>query len=304
MDSLYPFQGHYLDLNGQQYHYLDEGQGEVLLMVHGNPTWSIYYREVVKALRADYRCIVPDHIGCGRSSKPDDAAYDYTLRQRVDDLEALLDHLGIRDNITLIVHDWGGMIGMGFAARYPERIKRLVIFNTAAFHLPPEKPLPWMLGLVRNTPLGAWAVSRLNAFAVGAAWVGCTQNRMSAAVREAYVAPYNTPANRIATLRFVQDIPLTPDDRAYALVSESQATLAAGTFADTPALICWGMKDFVFDHHFLTRWRAFLPDAEVHEFPRAGHYVLEDASAEIIPLVQAFLTANPIHNASHNQTDN
>ena len=141
--ELYPFEGAYLDLSGNRLHYLDEGAGEPLVMLHGNPTWSFYYRNLVKAFRAEYRTIVPDHIGCGKSDKPQIDAYPYTLAQRVKDLERLLDHLGVGDNITLIVHDWGGMIGMAYATLHPEKIKRLVILNTGAFHLPESKPFPW-----------------------------------------------------------------------------------------------------------------------------------------------------------------
>src|SRR5262249_61254450 len=115
---------------------LDEGTGDPVVMVHGNPTWSFYFRDLVKSLRGTHRVVVPDHVGCGLSDKPDDARYAYTLRRRVDDLERLLDHLGLRDRLTLVLHDWGGMIGMAYASRYPERIRRLVILNTAAFLLP------------------------------------------------------------------------------------------------------------------------------------------------------------------------
>ena len=132
--------------SGAELHYLDEGQGEPVVMVHGNPTWSFYYRKLVEALRRSTATIVPDHIGCGLSDKPDDDRYDYTLERRVADLESLLDHLGVDRGITLVVHDWGGMIGMGFAARHPERIARLVILNTAAFHLPPRSRFPGRSG--------------------------------------------------------------------------------------------------------------------------------------------------------------
>lgn len=277
---------------GLRYHYLDEGAGDPVLMLHGNPTWSFYYRNMVAALRDTYRCIVPDHIGCGYSDKPGDEAYNFTLASRIDDLAALVEHLQLGDKLTLMLHDWGGMIGMAYAVRHPEKIKRLVLFNTAAFHLPPTKPMPWMLSLVRDTALGAYAVRYGNAFARGAAWVGCTRQRMPRALRDAYCAPYDSPHNRLATLRFVQDIPLQPGDPAYAIVSETQAQLAQ--FQALPTLICWGMRDFVFDHHFLREWQHYLPQAETHEFEDSGHYVLEDASAEIIPLVQQFLAAHPL----------
>ena len=164
LDTLFPFKRNYLDRNGQQYHYLNEGTGEPVVMVHGNPSWSFYYRNLVTALSAQYQCIVPDHIGCGLSAKPSDKDYQYTLKSRIDDLEALLESLQIKDNITLVVHDWGGMIGMGYAARHPERIKRLVILNTAAFHIPKAKTFPMALWLCRNTLLGTVLVRGFNAF--------------------------------------------------------------------------------------------------------------------------------------------
>ena len=126
--ELYPFEGNYLKLGEHQYHYLDEGEGHPVVMVHGNPSWSFYYRNLAQVLRTTHRVIVPDHIGMGLSDKPSDDAYGYHLEQRVDDLDALLTHLEIDSKITLVVHDWGGMIGMAYATRYPDRISRLVIF--------------------------------------------------------------------------------------------------------------------------------------------------------------------------------
>jgi haloalkane dehalogenase len=290
--DLYPFTGRFLDLQGLRYHYLDEGRGEPVVMLHGNPTWSFYYRDLVKALRGEYRAIVPDHIGCGRSDKPDDARYSYTLESRVNDLEALLDHLGLRENLALVLHDWGGLIGMAFAHRHPERIKRLVALNTAAFHMPTGKRLPWQLWLCRNTPLGPLLVRGLNAFCRGAACVGCTRRPMSAEVRAGYLAPYDSWCNRIAVLRFVQDIPLAPADRSYELLTQVQEGLSR--FRGVPMLICWGGGDFVFDRHFLDEWVRRFPKAEVRLLPDAGHYILEDAPDEVIPLVRAFLQRHPL----------
>ncbi len=291
--ALYPFESHYFQVaGGLRCHYLDEGSGEPVVMVHGNPTWSFYYRNLVTALRGSHRVIVPDHIGCGFSDKPDDSRYEYTLRRRVEDFTALLDHLSLENDLTLVMHDWGGPIGMLYAVRHPQRIKRLILLNTAAFRLPPSKALPWALGLVRNTTAGALLVRQFNAFSRGASWIACRQRRLSKEVRDAYCAPYDSWDNRIATLRFVQDIPLQPGDRSYELAIEVESKVSL--FQHTPVLICWGMKDFVFDHHFLEVWQRILPAAEVHRFPRAGHYVLEDAGEEIVPLVQQFLAAHPL----------
>lgn len=289
LESIFPFKRNYLDLNGQQYHYLNEGKGEPVVMVHGNPSWSFYYRNLVTALSNNYQCIVPDHIGCGLSDKPSDANYDYTLAQRIDDLESLLDHLDVKQNITLVVHDWGGMIGMGYAARYPERIKRLVILNTGAFNLPKSKKFPIPLWICRNTFIGTLLVRGLNAFSSIASYVGVKRRPMSAAVRAAYVAPFNSWKNRISTLRFVQDIPLQPHHRNYQLVESIGASVEK--FQDIPAVICWGAKDFVFDKHFLAVWKQKLPNAQVHEFSDCGHYILEDASNEVINIIHEFMLA-------------
>ncbi|MBE8167457.1 MAG: alpha/beta fold hydrolase, partial [Shewanella sp.] len=234
MESLLPFKGQYFERNGLKQHYLNQGLGEPVVMVHGNPSWCYYYRNLVEELQSDHQCIVPDHIGCGLSDKPDDMDYDYTLESRINDLDALLDHLDIKENITLVVHDWGGMIGMGYAARHPERIKRLVILNTAAFHLPQDKMFPIPLWICRNTLLGTLLVRGFNAFSSIASYVGVKRKPMSKEVREAYVAPFNSWKNRISTLRFVQDIPLSPEDRNYKLVSDIASSLSQ--FSETPAL--------------------------------------------------------------------
>jgi cis-3-alkyl-4-acyloxetan-2-one decarboxylase len=282
----YPFAGKRLDLDGLSCHFLDEGDGLPVVMVHGNPSWSFYYRNLVLALRDRYRCIVPDHMGCGLSDKPGDDRYEYTLSRRVDDLEQLLEHLEVREKITLVVHDWGGMIGMAYAVRHPERIKRLVILNTGAFHLPKGKPFPLALKICRDTFIGSLMVRGFNAFSVAASYVGCKRHPMTAELRHLYQLPYDSWQNRIATLRFVQDIPLIPGDRGYDLVT----SIADGIdqFKNLPILICWGELDFVFDRHFLAQWEERFPEAEIHRFPDCGHYILEDARDEVIPLIAGF----------------
>lgn len=286
--EIYPFESRYFVRGGLRLHYIDEGSGEPVVMVHGNPTWSLYYRELVKALRGTHRAVALDHIGMGLSDKPGDEGYDYTLKSRVDDLEALLESLSLRQGLTLVLHDWGGMIGMAYACRHPERIKRIVLFNTAAFLLPAGRRLPWTLRLSR-TPLGAVLIRGLNAFAWGASRFCSTRRPLPPRLRRAYLAPYDSWARRIATLRFVQDIPLAPGDKAYSLVREVEEKLPL--LDGVPMLICWGGRDFVFDQHFLEEWRRRFPRAQVRLFPEAGHYVLEDAAEEIIPLVKSFLEA-------------
>jgi haloalkane dehalogenase len=300
----YPFTPRRIEVRpGIALSYLDEGppavdgnDSEVIVMLHGNPSWSYYWRHLVLGLRDRYRCIVPDHVGMGLSDKPGDAAdasprYDYTLQSRVDDLTVLLGSLGITGPVTLVVHDWGGMIGFGWALSHMAQVKRLVILNTAAFPLPGAKPMPWQLSLGRDSRVGGFLIRAFNLFARGAAWLG-TQRRMPAAVRRAYIAPYAGWRNAISTLRFMQDIPLREGDPAWPLVAEAGRRLHE--FAERPAFIGWGLRDFVFDRHFLEGFRRALPDAEVHAFEDAGHYVLEDRHEVLVPAIRAFLDANPI----------
>ena len=278
--------------------YLDEGprDGEVIVMLHGNPSWSYYWRHLVTGLRDRYRCIVPDHVGMGLSDKPDDAAdasprYDYTLQSRIDDLDALLKHVGVDGPVTLVVHDWGGMIGFGWALRDPSRVRRLVITNTAAFPLPAAKHFPKRLALGRDSRIGGWAIRRFNLFARGAALYG-TVRTLPQDVIQAYSGVYDGWTSAISTLRFMQDIPLSDGDRAWPLLQAAAQQLP--TYADRPVFIGWGLKYFVFDRHFLDGFRAALPAAEVHAYRDAGHYVLEDQHEQLVPMVRAFLDANPV----------
>jgi cis-3-alkyl-4-acyloxetan-2-one decarboxylase len=286
--SLYPFTGHFFDRLAGRLHYLDEGRGDPIVMVHGNPTWSFYFRNLVLALRDNYRCIVPDHIGCGLSDKPPESRYDYSLKSRIDDLEALLQHLGITANITLILQDWGGMIGMAFAARHPERIARIIASNTGAFPLPGTKRFPFSLWLGRNTRLGAWLILKKNAFCRLAARWCVTRRKLLPEVREMLLKPYDTPEHRIAVLKFVQTIPLRPVDPGYDIASSTAASLSK--YQNVPTLLLWGMQDFVFDRHFLTEWQNYFPHAETHTWPDCGHYLFEDAPEEAIARIRDFLT--------------
>lgn len=289
--DLYPFTGRYHTLPGDvRMHFLDEGPRDTVpvVMVHGNPTWSFYYRELVKALRETRRCLAPDHVGCGLSDRPGDERYDYTLGRRIGDLEHLLQDEVPEGPVDMVVHDWGGSIGLGWAGRHPERVRRLVVLNTAAFHIPPGKRLPLALKFAR-TRIGAWAILKLNAFS-GIAAQAAVRRTLPRDVCHGYTAPYRGGRNRrLATLRFVQDIPLKESDPAWPVLSEVEAGLPE--LADKPVLFGWGGKDFVFDDAILDHWRKLWPKAEVKYFPEAGHYVLEDAREELIPVIVKHLGA-------------
>lgn len=279
--TLYPFAARYLDLDGVRMHYVDEGSGPVVLMLHGNPTWSFYYRELIKGLRDRYRVIAPDHIGCGLSDKPRD--YPYTLATHIRNVTTLVERLDLHE-VRLIVHDWGGAIGFGWATRHAERARAFVVFNSAAF----LGPCPLRIRLCRVPLVGDVLVRGFNAFARGATYLACKRRgRMTIPVRRGYLWPYRSRADRIGVLRFVQDIPLSPHSASYEVVRETDANLPR--LRDRAMLIGWGGRDFCFHDGFLASWTARFPEAEVHRFAEAGHYVVEDAIDEILPLVRGFL---------------
>lgn len=282
---LYPFESNFMHLpSGQRMHYLDEGQGEPILAVHGNPTWSFYYRELVKAMRGEHRVVVPDHIGCGLSDKPQD--YPYRLKTHIDNLEALVDRLEL-PAFNLVVHDWGGAIGMGLAARRPDLVKRILFLNTAAYR---SDWMPRILAVARIPLLGALLIRGLNAFVLGALWTS-TKRSIPPAIASGYRAPYNSWANRVATLRFVQDIPMKPCHPSYATLAEVEQGLPK--LSGKPKTVVWGALDHVFTDRFLERWQQIYPEAEVHRLADVGHYVMEDASERVLAHLRSLL-ARPV----------
>jgi haloalkane dehalogenase len=281
------FAEHWFSRPGGRMHYLDEGRGETVVMLHGNPTSSFYFRNVVLALRDTHRCIVPDHLGCGKSDKPSLVGYDFQLQSRINDVTALLENLDLPPRFTLMVHDWGGMIGLGYATKHAHRINRIIATNTGCGPLPSTKRLPKSLWLGRNTKLGEWLILQQNLFCRLAAKWCVTRKPLPTEVRAAYLAPHDTPAKRISVLKFVQTIPLKPSDPGYAIVQTVQENLKL--FASVPTLLLWGMKDFIFDKHFLQQWQQHFPHAQTKTWPDCGHYLLEDEPNETLHAIQVFL---------------
>lgn len=285
--QLYPFADQWLTLDGQRYHYIDEGEGEPLLLVHGNPTWSFYWRNLILGLRGRYRLIAVDHIGCGLSGKP--RGYSYRLAQHVANLRRLIEHLDLR-NITLVAHDWGGAIGLGAAVAEPSRFARLVLMNTAAFR---SKRMPLRIRLCRTPVLGRIAVQGFNAFARAALRMAVHDRaRITMVVRSGYLAPYDCWARRQAIYEFVQDIPMTPNARSYKTLVAIEDDLRE--LSHLPTMLIWGMRDWCFTSDFLERFREFFPAAEVIRFEDAGHYVVEDAQERIVPALADFLERHPL----------
>ncbi|HEV8355518.1 MAG TPA: alpha/beta fold hydrolase [Gemmatimonadales bacterium] len=282
MRALYPFESHHLRLrNGYRMHYVDEGSGPALLMLHGNPTWSFYYRNLILGLRSHYRCIAPDHLGCGLSDKPRD--WSYGISAHTDNVCELLTHLDLRD-VTLVTHDWGGPIGYLAAIRSPERFARFITFNTAVSLL----PLPGLLTVLRVPLVGPLVIQGLNGMVRAGLLTSSTKGRRVARnVRAGYLAPYDSWNHRLAILRFVQEIPLDGGHPNRALLTELEQRLHE--LSDRPHLVIWGLRDPVFHREYLAAWRRAFPGAEVHAFEDASHWVVEEATERILPLSRAFL---------------
>jgi haloalkane dehalogenase len=286
----FDYDRHYFPLGGHQMHYVDEGPKDapVLLMVHGNPTWSYYFRHLIQAFSRDFRVVVPDHLGCGLSDKPQD--FSYTLEAHCNHLSQLIQHLDLKQ-ITLLVHDWGGAIGFGAAVAAPERFEKFVVFNTAAFFVP---RLPARIAVCRIPVLGELLVRGLNGFVLASFFFATSRpERFDRTTRKGYLAPYDSWRHRVAIHRFVQDIPMREDHPTRKTLQRIEEGL--GQFQSHPMKVFWGMDDFCFTaQHFLCEWEKRFPQAEVHRLNGAGHYVVEDAQEHIIPMLQEWLNPTQV----------
>ncbi|HVU33329.1 MAG TPA: alpha/beta fold hydrolase [Opitutaceae bacterium] len=281
----YPFAPKsFLTSDGARMSYLDEGPRDdsAVVMLHGNPTWSFYYRHLVRALTPARRCVVPDHVGMGLSDKPQERGY--TLASRIADVEALAASLGLKQ-VDLVVHDWGGAIGFGFAVRHPELVRRIVILNTAAFRM---DRIPARIALCKLPFWGPLLVRGLNGFAGPATWMTMHRRALGPAEKRGYLWPYRSWSDRVAISAFVQDIPMDPAHPSWATLTEIEGALPL--FRRRPVQIIWGGRDFCFNDAFLARWRQLLPEAAVTRIADAGHYVLEDARDQVVPQITGFLS--------------
>lgn len=278
----FPFESRFFDQDGIQQHYVDEGQGEPILMVHGNPTWSFYYRHLLAAFRETHRVIAVDHVGCGLSDKPQ--KYKYRLHQHVDNLKRLVTHLKLEDT-TLVVHDWGGPIGLGTFLHLTHRFKRIVLLNTGAF-VPTE--IPFGLRVAKWPIVGKFLIRGMNMFCKKAIKT-CVANPncLSDIAKQGLLAPYNNWKNRVAVHQFVVDIPHHPNHPSYGPLKLIQEGLPK--LADYDVKMIWGMKDWVFTPDVLVEMEKRIPTAEVHRIENAGHYVLEEAREEVIEQIGSFI---------------
>jgi cis-3-alkyl-4-acyloxetan-2-one decarboxylase len=281
MPAQYPFSPKTVKVaGGYNLSFVDEGKGPTVVLLHGNPSWSYLYRRMIDGLSNNCRCIAPDHLGCGYSDKPQN--YSYLLRDHINNLENLLNKLGV-EKCTMVMHDWGGAVGMGWAVRHPDRIERLVVMNTAAFR---SRRIPLRIAVCRWPIIGPLLVRGFNAFAGAAVHMAVTR-KMAPEVAAGFLLPYDSWANRIAIFRFVQDIPLHRGHPSWQDLVDIEQGLVR--LARKPMLVCWGGRDFCFTKHFFAEWQRRFSGADCHYFAEAGHYLLEDAFEDIFPLVQQFI---------------
>ena len=274
----YPFDSHFLKIKKNNLHYVDVGSGEIILMLHGNPTWSFFYRNLAKYFSKDYRIIVPDHMGCGLSSKPQE--YEYTLATHIENLCLLVSDLNLT-GITLVVHDWGGAIGMGLATKHPHLIKKMVVMNTAAFK---SLEIPLRINILRN-PVGEWFIRNFNGFSGPATFMATTKG-LTPLIKKGFTLPYHDYNSRIATAKFVRDIPMNENHPTFKTLKKIEEKLPT---LKVPLLLLWGKKDFCFTMNFQKRWLDIFPEAKTVVFPDAGHYLIEDEESDVIKEIEIFL---------------
>ena len=285
-DGPFPFAPHYHDMSGFAMHYVDEGQGEPVVMLHGDPTWGYLYRNFIPPLAARARCIVPDLMGMGKSGVPPEP-YPYRLRHHIAHLEMLLLALDVR-NMTLVLHDWGGPVGLGFAVRHPERIHRLVLMNTWAFAAWPGGPLPRLLNIIRSDR-GERFVLEKHGY-LEPALLGTTfyPEHLTPTVLRAYHAPFPTPASRLALLCWSRDIPLTAADPSYGDMQHIEHGLVQ--FNNRPVLLVWGMQDPVLPPAVLRQWQCLYPQAHTVKIANASHFLQEDTPEQVVSCITRFLS--------------
>ncbi len=282
LQKYYPFQSCYLKLkSGHYYHYIDQGprQDEALLLVHGNPSWSFLYRHVIQKFQSQMRVIAMDHLGHGLSENDPD--YQPSLAEHQQNLVQLIDHLQLK-KVILVVHDWGGPIGLGACLQRKGLLKGLVVSNTAVFLSP---NIPWRIWLCRLRFLNHLLVGRLNLFA-RAATVMATTKPLGRDLKYWYLYPYQRKDCREGVKKFILDIPLKSEDENYSLLDKLSKQVQS---LKVPVLLLWGGKDFCFDQTFYQRFCEYFPSCEKHLFAHAGHFVWEDEKQQCLELLEKWL---------------
>jgi pimeloyl-ACP methyl ester carboxylesterase len=275
----YPFAHHYLEVNGVKLQYIDEGQGETILFVHGTPSWSFDFRHCIKELNKSHRCIAIDHIGFGLSDKP--AAYDYSTINHSRTLEKFIIELGLKD-FTLVVHDFGGPIGLNVAIQYPEWVKRIVILNSWLWSSKTDPDFIKMSRILKS-PLLPFLYRYLN-FSPRFILPGSFgDHKLKKNIRRQYTSPFQNPGERNGALAFAKSL-LNDQDWFESLWTKKEA------IASKPTLFIWGMKDPVIKPHNLEKFVSGFPGAEIIRLDRCGHFPQEEEPDEVTAAIQKFCT--------------
>lgn len=274
-DELYPFSSQFIEINGNIVHYVDEGDGPVVLMLHGNPTWSFLYREVIAGLKDKFRCIALDYPGFGLSSAR--SGYGFTYAEHTDLSAAFIEQLDLTA-ITLFVQDWGGPIGFGAAVRDPGRYRGLVIGNTFAW---PATQTSWKaMSKLLGGPVGRWIAGRTNFLAKGVAGMH-KRAKLTSAESDHYTAPFPDPASRHPQTTFLRQV-------TAAQAELTQLETALHTLRDLPTLILWADQDNFYKETEASRIRDIFPEHEVHVLEGVGHFIQDDAGPEIVSTIRAW----------------
>ncbi|NWJ95338.1 MAG: alpha/beta fold hydrolase [Chloroflexi bacterium] len=275
----YPFAPHYYQCEAGKMHYIDEGKGEPIVMVHGNPIWSFSYRHLINHLAKSHRCIAMDHLGFGLSDKPAD--WSYLPEDHAKNFKQLMEYLQLKD-ITLIVNDWGGPIGLSYAIAYPERIKRIVLFNTWLWQTNDDWYYQLFSGFMGGV-IGKFLIKKFNFFARTFIWVVYgNKAKLTPEIRRHYIEPLKIPAERKGTWVFPKQI-ISSGKWLGELWSQIDMITAK------PTLILWGLRDIAFRKKELERWKGVLHNYTVHTFANVGHYPQEENYEEVGRLLTLFL---------------
>ncbi len=277
--SIFPFEPRWFEYDRRLMHYVDEGRGEPVVFVHGSPTWSFMYRDVIKGLKGSFRCIAMDNLGFGLSEKP--SGLTYRPERQAEILEAFIKHLGLK-NVTLVVHEFGGPIGLSYALKHPENMRHLVMLNTFLWPLRGNATAERVHRLA-GTALGNFVFLNLNwpVRGIMRAWLK-DRAGFKPRIREHYARPFDTRAHRQAPLHYARAY-LGSSDWLQSLWNQNDV------LAGIPTLVIWGMMDPLLGAEALERWEIVAKEAEIHRLPHTGHFVAEEHGADIVPFLDTFL---------------
>jgi haloalkane dehalogenase len=267
----YPFGSHYFQIPAGKMHYIDEGSGKPIVFIHGNPSWSFQFRNVIRKISQKYRCIAPDLIGFGLSDKPE--TWTYLPRDHAENLGRLLDSLELSE-ITLVVGDWGGPIGLSYAISHPDKVTNIVITNTWMWAV--DQDLHFILfSIFVGGSIGKWLIKWRNFFAqdiVGHAFGD--KNKLTAEIHNHYLKPLEKQEERIGTWVFPREI-----------IGSTEWLRSLWNNVDRlkpeKVLIAWGMKDIAFREKEMNKWALLFPNARVEQYPDAGHFISEEKPDEL-----------------------